>query len=119
MTKKNKIRRTWLNHVGGAETPAENWMGMYCKEYLAENPDLSNKDYRIKILSALTPKQRLSIDALLEKEVESWRTTAHVYIEWSYAEGALEAFRNEDYTCSLIHRYLTSDKLNSIINKKR
>jgi len=39
----------------------------YWLEYLTENPDLSETDFKIQVIKDLTPKQRISISARLEK----------------------------------------------------
>ncbi|MGV8169370.1 MAG: hypothetical protein ACP5N3_04910 [Candidatus Nanoarchaeia archaeon] len=103
----------WLNDIGGAS----NWMGNYCADYLSENPDLPETDCKVIALKKLTPRQELSIDAFLETQVESNRLAAGVYKGWAYAEGALRAFREKDYSCALIYYFLGSKEIESALRK--
>jgi len=85
----------------------------YWLEYLTENPDLSETDFKIQVIKDLTPKQRISISARLEKAEKKVETSS--YKEWAYFMGAKIAFEKEDYTCSLIYRYIGTKEIETAL----
>ena len=91
-------------------------MGEYCRGFLRNNQDLPSTDERVVVLREMSPQQRMGIAARLEEAVEKWRTSSRVYIEWAYAAGALKAFREQDYTCPLIHRYIGAKEIESALS---
>ena len=81
--------RNWLDDLGGTD----NWMGGYCKDYLARNQDLPSHNNLVEVMDEMTSKQRVVIESRLEQEVADNRSAAYVYIGWAHAVGALKAFR--------------------------
>jgi hypothetical protein len=95
---------TSFDSEGGEEWVPDCWF-----DYLNKNPNLSENDLKIQVIKNLTPKQRISISARLEEALEEARISS--YTEWAWVKGAQLAFEKEDYTCSLIYRYIEAKEI--------
>ena len=87
-----------------------------CKSYLRDNSDLPLDNNHVLVLKTMSSKQKIGIEAILEKVVDKWASSSGVYTETAYARGASVAFSNGDYACSLIHRYIGAKEIVEALN---
>ena len=96
--------RRWLDNFS-------NFSRNECEIYMEENPDLPANDRKVMLLKEMAPRERIRIEAILEKESQKWACAAYCDTESAWYFGAWTAFSREDYTCSLIYRYIGAKEI--------